>query len=214
MSADKRSNRPLRNLIGLKYGALLVVDELAMPVRPNGRQRRYLLCKCDCGNTKLKGVTWDNLRSGAINNCGCLSTRHGGTGTKLHGAWHGIVQRCTDKNYQAYNNYGGRGIKLCKSWRLFKNFRAWANSSGYKEGLTIERINNNGPYSPDNCTWIPPHLQGNNKRNNRWVLHGGRKLTMSEVSRLLGVGLSTISYRLNHNLPVEGTRNAIQKSKR
>lgn len=182
------------NLVGAKFGKLTVSHELPPTKRPNGRKRRYLSCTCECGVVKVS--SWDNLRSGKIASCGCESSRHGGTGSKLHGVWHRIIQCCTDKNYVAYKNYGGRGISVCKEWKSFSKFRDWALSNGYEAGLTIDRINNDGDYEPGNCRWTTRAEQAKNKRTNVWVLHDGIRMIASDYSRLTGVSLSTVLYRI------------------
>lgn len=186
--------RKMTNLVGKRYGKLVVTLELEPRIRTNNRKRRYVTCVCDCGGTKLSSI--DNLKSGAISCCGCTSPRHGGTGTKLHNVWHGIVQRCTDKNYQAYHNYGGRGITLCTEWREFKAFRDWALVAGYTDGLSIERINNDGNYEPNNCKWIPKSAQARNRRTTVWVEYNGQNVTASEYAHLTGIPLSTVCYRV------------------
>lgn len=182
-------------IIGSKFGKLIAEKELPSRTRANGRQRRYFQCRCACGGVKTSSM--DNLKSGAITHCGCLSRRHNGTGTKLYGVWHRIIQCCTDKNYQAYPNYGGRGIKICRQWREFAKFREWAVSAGYRVGLTIDRINNNKGYSPANCRWVSPAEQNRNKRNNVWIKLGAERLIATDYAKQTNTPLSTVLYRHN-----------------
>lgn len=130
----------------------------------------YWVCQCDCGNTRI--VDGRTLRAGTSRSCGCLGheetvqreTVHGLTGHPLHMVWKGMIDRCENKNSVGYQNYGARGIKLCDRWRSdFINFYT-DMSPTYRQGLTIERVNNDGDYDPSNCKWIPRSEQSKNRR--------------------------------------------------
>lgn len=120
-----------------------------------------------------------------------------------------MKDRCYNPNSDCYRNYGGRGITICEEWytphahKGSRAFRKWALENGYKEGLTIERINVNKGYSPDNCKWIPRELQNNNKRNNRYLTYNGKTQTMTQWCRELNLSSSTVRYRLSRNKPIE-----------
>ena len=200
--------RKLTPMIGVRFGKLTVTAEQPPKLRSNGRIRRYLMCVCDCGGNKRS--SWDNLKSGAITHCGCDSIRHGGCGTKLYGLWHGVVQRCTDPNHAAYKNYGGRGVTLYPAWSDFAVFREWAFFAGYVEGLTIERIDNDVGYSPENCTWISRSQQAKNRRNNVRITYRNTEYIAADLAKHLGVNYTTLLYRMHNNLPLESI-NAIQK---
>lgn len=158
--------------ISHRYGKLAVIKEVD---KRNGR--RHYLCQCDCGNQKV--VMGGNLIQGNVRSCGCLQKQapynmtHGlsrdsnGKKTRLFRIWSGMKTRCLNKNNKTYQGYGGRGILICDEWMNFKNFHDWAHANGYHDVLTIERINNDGNYAPDNCTWIPLGEQALNRRNTK-----------------------------------------------
>lgn len=128
--------------------------------------------KCTCGATFISALR--DVKSDHTKSCGCLSrkvlikrnTTHGMSRTKLNKVWVSMRQRCNDPNAQSYNNYGGRGITVCSEWQDFLSFKAWADSSGYAQGLTLERVDVNGNYEPDNCTWEKRTVQSQNRRIN------------------------------------------------
>jgi hypothetical protein len=159
------------------------------------------LCRCECG--KYVECYQYNLERGTSTSCGCLrsyyakKTRscHGESTGKFYKKWSSIKSRCYNKNTPSYKNYGGRGIKMCDEWLDFWSFREWAYLNGYSEGLTLERIDVNGNYEPSNCKWIPMEEQANNKRNNSFIEYGGKKQTLSQWSKELGVGKEVLSYR-------------------
>lgn len=191
------------NIVGERYGNLLVTAELSKRAYKNSRPHRMYLCTCACGNTGYK-VSQANLRSFAITHCGCESTRHGGYGTRLYSVWRGMVQRCTVPSFSQYMNYGGRGIRLWAEWLNFSAFRTWALASGYTDELTLERINNDGDYMPTNCAWIPKAQQAKNKRSNVRIQHNGVEYIATDLAKELGVKYTTLLYRHRNNKPLEG----------
>lgn len=185
-----------KDLTGKKFGNLTVVKKVERKNRSN-----QWLCKCDCGKEVV--CYQYNLERGTSTSCGCLrsyyakKTRscHGESTGKFYKKWSSIKTRCYNKNTPCYKNYGGRGIKMCDEWLDFWNFREWAYKNGYSEGLTLERIDVNGNYEPSNCKWIPMEEQAINKRNNSFIEYGGKKQTISQWSKKLGVGKEVLSYR-------------------
>lgn len=139
--------------------------------------------KCECGS-EPKSIRESHLTSGVTHSCGCKkrkqitkmnkdNIKHGKRYTRLYKIWCGMKYRCYNENYDGYNNYGGRGIIVCQEWITdFENFYEWAIENGYKDTLTIERINVNGNHCPENCKWATMKEQENNKRNNtvlEWI---------------------------------------------
>ena len=142
------------DLTGLKFGKLTAV-RIIEKARTNGVK---WMCRCDCGN---ETTAWSGkLKSGKKKSCGCMWQTNGryadgkGPQTKLCGIWKQLKQRCGNPNNKDYRYYGARGVTVCEEWQSFRGFEAWALKNGYKEGLTIDRIDGTVKYSPDNCQWI------------------------------------------------------------
>lgn len=122
---------------------------------------------------------------------------HGESKTRLYRVWYHIRSRCFDKNTPYYKDYGGRGITICDEWRgNYIAFRDWALQNGYREDLTIDRIDNNGNYEPSNCRWADAKTQANNRRSNLYLTYNGETLTALQWAKKLGINHNTISMRL------------------
>ena len=156
----------LIDLTGKRFGRLLVVEKSESK---NGYAA--WLCRCDCGNEKI--ISGNELRKGKAKSCGCLRKevatktfiKHGKTNTLLYEVWKSMKARCNNLNNKRYSSYGGRGITVCDEWReSFQAFYDWAMINGYREGLSIDRIDNDGNYEPSNCRWATASEQQKNKR--------------------------------------------------
>lgn len=154
-SAGRATSKRI-DLTGQRFGRLFVKEVADKTDRGQIRWR----CVCDCGAERL--VTTGHLRSGHTKSCGCLGLenatkakiKHGGVRSKLYGVYCTMKARCNNPNSQGYEWYGAKGITLCAEWQTFAPFKEWAESSGYKEGLSIDRIDPDKGYSPDNCEWV------------------------------------------------------------
>lgn len=193
------------DLKGHIYGDLevirIVVDE-------PGRKKKWL-CKCKCGNECI--VAGSNLRNGhtkRCSECGYKMTSkknmvHGKTRTKLYYVWRGILNRCENKKFKSFLDYGARGISVCEDWHDPKKFFEWAEESGYHDGLEIDRKDTNGNYCPDNCRWITRKENANNKRNNKIIEHNGESKTLAEWARYYDVNYKNLSRNLKKGYSLE-----------
>src|SRR5690606_32173246 len=180
------------NLKGKKFGFLLVLGKAK---QTNVKAGILWECKCDCGN--IKNVRSYQLHKGITKSCGCLRgiklsksrTTHGLTSSSpFYCTWAKMKARCFSEKNRSYKHYGGRGITMCDEWRDdFMTFHNWCISSGYKKGLSIDRIDNNGNYEPDNCRWSTQKEQQRNRRSNRLVTYKGESKPISEWCDILGI---------------------------
>ena len=186
------------NLKGLKFGRLKVISK----AEKDKCGRMKWLCQCECGNYCV--VREDNLKSGHTLSCGCYNyrtdeinvSRHGLRFTSIYNVWRNMRYRCKDENNKYY---GEKGITVCNEWQDFNTFYNWAMTNGYKKGLTIDRIDNNGNYESANCRWVTELVQGNNKSNNINISYEGETHTLAQWSRKLKVNYETIRRRYYKN---------------
>lgn len=213
------------DLTGQKFGRLSVIERA-----PNKKDRVAWLCKCDCGNEIV--TTSRLLQTGQTTSCGCFHrertklthTKHGGRYDKLYAVWIVMRDRCYNLKNKDYADYGGRGIIVCEEWRNsengFQNFREWAKNNGYRESLSIERMDVNKNYEPCNCKWATQKEQCNNKRNNRIITFNGKKQTLSQWAEEVGIPRSVLLSRIDRyhwdiekalTSPVKKTKRNINK---
>lgn len=189
-----------KDISGQTFGRLTALYRLH-----NTKGRTKWLCVCECGN--LTEVNISHLTSNKIKSCGCLrdknNYKHGKTNTRLYRILHNMKQRCYNKNNQDYQDYGGRGIAVCNEWKDdFQAFYNWSMANGYKEGLTIDRINVNGNYEPNNCRWITNEAQANNRRSNVNIKYCNYNYNISQWAKILNLSPSIISRRYHKNWDV------------
>ena len=199
---------------GQKFNRLTIIklDHKKKYIYPNGRIifREYYLCKCDCGNKKI-AYKWD-IKSGHTKSCGCwkdeirkiVHTKHGQERTRLYKIWQGIKKRCYRKTFQKYNLYGGRGITVCDEWKNnFIPFFNWAMSNGYKDNLTIDRIDVNGNYEPSNCRWCTQKQQMRNTRRNHLLTINGKTKCIAEWAEVFNIPYKTLYSKIKRGLPID-----------
>lgn len=192
----------LKDRTGIRYGRLVVLSlDSIRKDRPH-HTVSYWKCRCDCGNTAI--VSGQSLENGSTKSCGCYRKEvarnrvYQGDIPKLHGVWIMMRKRCFDPNCEHYHNYGGRGITVCGEWSGdggYHNFRDWAKRNGYADGLTLDRIDNNGNYEPNNCAFVSRKAQSNNKRNNVRVEIDGMVHTLAEWCEIYKVPYSRVRVR-------------------
>ena len=199
----------VKDITGTRYGRLVAIKCVG---RTNNGNATWL-CKCDCGNEAV--ISSYALRSGKTKSCGCIKREqnlqmfaaHGESGnrTRLYRIWSGMKNRCYNAHSKnAYKKYGNRGITVCDEWRnSYTAFRDWAYQNGYRDDLTIDRIDNNGAYEPQNCRWVSTKKQNNNRRNNHYITFNGETKTMAEWTEIAGFGRSVIEHRLSRGWSVE-----------
>ena len=190
------------DLTGQKFGRLTVINK----VKSDNKNSRWL-CRCECG--KEISVSRVHLINGHTRSCGCYRKEvsaklaaetkiiHGLSYTKLYGVWANMKDRCYNPNNQAYDLYGGRGIKVCDEWlHGVEEFYIWAINNGYGEGLSIDRIDVYGDYCPQNCRWTTMLEQSRNRRSNRNYFYNGATKDLKQIARESGMNYSTLLKRI------------------
>lgn len=194
------------DLTGQRFGMLTV---LSRATNSSSGVSRWL-CKCDCGNEKIVNIHILKHKT-RVPSCGCYgkkknderSTKHGLTGTHLWRVWQGMKQRCYNPQNVRYDRYGGRGIYVCDRWKdNFENFYSDMGAS-YQPGLQLDRIDNDGPYSPENCHWVTVKENSRNRGNNVVVESLYGEMTIPELAETSGVNEGTLRSRLRLGYPEE-----------
>lgn len=216
---------------GRRFGRLVVLGLLAMDQASNKNHPKFL-CICDCGREHTTRSR--NLTSGMVKSCGCLSTEsanaarrhvdwdkvrasnrsratHGRSHTPEHNTWTGMKQRCSNPKNKRYSLYGGRGIKVCQRWR--ESFDAFFEDMGARptDDHSIDRIDSDGDYAPDNCRWATADEQANNKRDNHVIAYKGEKMTIKQASDASGICSDVLSYRIRKGWPEVNWFNPVKR---
>lgn len=187
----------IEGIKGKRFGRFTVVEYMG---RAKDRKHTWL-CVCDCGNEKV--CLENNLKNGHTSSCGCIGTEikvkrnttHGLCGDPLYAVWTHMRQRINDPNIKTYNRYGGRGISICEEWKSAEEFVKWGYDNGYKIGLTIDRKDNNGNYSPENCRFITMSEQNRNKSSNVRVEYNGESNVLWDWAEKLSMCYGTLRLR-------------------
>lgn len=200
------------DLTGHKFGKLTV---LKLAYTKNGNA--YWHCICECGANKIIKARY--MKNGRTKSCGCYfseikardmailgkkNATHGdsrvGKRSRLYSLWVPMIQQCENKNTTNYMNYGGRGISVCPEWHNYMVFKEWALSNGYADNLSVDRIDVNGNYCPENCRWTTMKEQNNNKRNNLFITINGETKTAAEWADKNGIPRTAVYARLERGM--------------
>ncbi|MEN1936018.1 hypothetical protein AAIE21_10425 [Paenibacillus sp. 102] len=185
------------DIAGERFGMLTVLGKVKKG------KLTYWECKCDCGNLTYSSVT--DLRVGKKKSCGCLAKKSRKLGNKTHGlknvnkrlytTWKNMKSRCLNEKNKSYQYYGGKGVTICGDWLSYENFYNWAITNGYKDDLTLDRIDNHGNYDAENCRWVDRKTQTRNRDITVKVLFRGKEVPITELAEKYGVDYLLIKAR-------------------
>ena len=203
------------------YGRLTIIGEsFPKPVGTKGKKKLHVECLCSCGTVKIYQLA--NLKSGITRSCGCLNRErnasHGHSPRSKvspeYNSWKCMIRRCKNHNAINYKSYGGRGIKVCQRWQTFENFLVDMGKRPSSQH-SLDRVDMNGDYCPENCRWATRSEQANNTRRNRFITAFGKTQTMQQWADEIGVSRDTLRYRIDrHNWPVEKALTTPSKSQK
>lgn len=198
--------KPIKDHTNEVYGRLTVLEFIERKKRNS-----YWKCKCDCGNEIIIPITY--LTTGDTKSCGCLRKETTATLSKknsfvknkrLYTIWIDMKRRCYNRKRKSYIYYGAKGIRVCKEWKEdFKIFQEWAINNGYKDNLTIDRIDNNGNYEPNNCRWVTIKEQNNNMSTNHIVNYKEKKYTLSQLAEKYNLDYDLVKNRIRYNWDID-----------
>ena len=191
----------LIDLTGQRFGRWMVLGE--------AKRKYYVTCQCDCG--AIRDVYANNLILGKSVSCGCYckeqtaraTQTHGESKTRLYRIWSTMISRCFIDTQTSFKFYGGRGITVSDEWKNYETFREWSLENGYSDSLSLDRIDSNGDYCPENCRWVTKKEQANNTRGNRVIECFGKAKTLQAWADERGINAGTIAWRIKHGWPVE-----------
>ena len=191
------------DLTGQKFGRLTVIERDINAPKNKGVM---WVCLCECGNKK--SVKTGNLKTNGVQSCGCIlnerRTKDDFHNSHLYKVYHAIKRRCYNERASDYEFYGGRGIGMCEEWlNDGYAFYYWSMANGYKDGLTIDRVDNSNDYSPDNCRWVDMKEQCNNRRSNHLITYNGKTQSLTKWSDDSGIGYHKLRYRIINGWDIE-----------
>jgi len=195
----------IETVIGSKFGRLTIIKESEKRID----NRVSVYCICDCGNEVIASI--NSLKKEHKKSCGCLKKetksnyKNGLRHHPLYNVWANIKQRCLNKKQPKYNDYGGRGIKICKEWEnSFECFYNWCLNNSWGKGLEIDRVNNNGDYEPNNCRFVSRSINMNNTRANTIIEYNNEIKTLAEWAEKLNIPYGRLAQRINKlKMPIE-----------
>lgn len=196
----------VKDLTGMKFGRLTAIKIIGQ----NEHKSNLWLCECDCGNQCITYTT--QLLIGKTKSCGCLQKenflksvcKHNLSNSRIYKIWTSIKQRCNGTTLRNKKYYKDKNILVCDEWKNnFIEFYNWSIANGYKEGLTIDRINSNGNYEPNNCRWVDRTVQNNNTSRNKIIEFNNEKHTMAEWSRILNIDYYALQHRIKRGWSTE-----------
>lgn len=204
------------DLTGKIFGRWNVLES----VGSNEHNKRIWLCECSCENKTQKVVVGSSLVNGSSQSCGCLAlesrTTHRLSNSRIYDIYINIKSRCYNENSDSFSDYGGRGIKVCNEWMSeedgFINFYNWSISNGYQDDLSIDRIDVNGNYEPNNCRWATAKEQGNNRRNNVIIEIDDKRKTAAQWANEKGIKVQSVYSRIKNGWKEENLLNDAKKA--
>lgn len=202
-----------RDISGQRFDMLVAIERVPTPI---GKKGAFWKFRCDCGNEIIRGLRF--TYGSSFHSCGCARkgvdrsnvdwpkkhNLHGLSNTRLYKIYYGMKHRCYNSNNEYFSQYGGKGIKICDEWlNDFVAFYTWAINNGYSDDLTIDRIDNNGNYCPENCRWADVKTQVNNSSKVRYITYCGKTHTLTKWSEISGIDYHKMASALNYGWSFE-----------